>query len=268
MECTASLDQGTQSTRFLLYDVNAKLIVRHQIEFTQITPQPGCGILPFREAANGQCPMISGTAGCLTICVSAHVQLACRWVEHDPLEIWNSVLQCIEKGLSAAREKHADIRVVGLGITNQRETTMAWDSKTGVLPYLAYCAACVLCTACIGPLLCDSMGALHVQTTFIRFHAGQPLHNAIVWMDRRTAAICQRLTKELGSAVRVLTCPTPPNSRAQASTQCDIIGRANQHCVCWDIVSKLSTSSAGMALVPLGLQRSAVCKSSVTYFHP
>ena len=54
-------------------------------------------------------------------------------MEHDPLEIWNSVLQCIEKGLSLARAKHAELKVMGVGITNQRETTMAWDSKTGVL---------------------------------------------------------------------------------------------------------------------------------------
>ncbi|CAL5229069.1 g12320 [Coccomyxa viridis] len=121
MECIASLDQGTQSTRLLLYDAEAQLIDSHHMEFTQITPQPG-------------------------------------WVEHDPMEIWDSVLQCIEKGLSQARSRHPELKVTGLGITNQRETTMAWDRTTG-----------------------------------------QPLHNAIVWMDRRTAAICQRLSKELGS---------------------------------------------------------------------
>lgn len=43
------------------------------------------------------------------------------------------MLQCIEKGLSLARAKHAELKVMVLGITNQRETTMAWDSKTGVL---------------------------------------------------------------------------------------------------------------------------------------
>lgn len=43
-------------------------------------------------------------------------------------------MHCIEKGLSQARSKHAELKVTGLGITNQRETTLAWDSKTGVLP--------------------------------------------------------------------------------------------------------------------------------------
>ncbi|CAK0785078.1 hypothetical protein CVIRNUC_008284 [Coccomyxa viridis] len=121
MRCIAALDQGTQSTRFLLYNPNAELVASHHLEFEQITRQPG-------------------------------------WVEHDPLEIWSTVLQCVENGLCTARRKHADLEVVALGITNQRETTMAWDRRTG-----------------------------------------QPLYNAIVWLDRRTSAICQRLTKELGS---------------------------------------------------------------------
>ncbi len=43
------------------------------------------------------------------------------------------MLQCIEKGFSVAKAKHAELKVMALGITNQRETTMAWDSKTGVL---------------------------------------------------------------------------------------------------------------------------------------
>ena len=66
----------------------------------------------------------------------SNVWLACRWVEHNPMEILDSVQQCIEKGLSIAREKHADLKVIALGITNQRETTMAWDSTTGVPPGL------------------------------------------------------------------------------------------------------------------------------------
>ena len=46
MECIGSLDQGTQSTRFLIYDREAKVIARHQVEFTQITPKPGCVLRP------------------------------------------------------------------------------------------------------------------------------------------------------------------------------------------------------------------------------
>ena len=49
------------------------------------------------------------------------------------MEIWDSVLQCIEKGLSQARSRHPELKVTGLGITNQRETTMAWDRTTGTL---------------------------------------------------------------------------------------------------------------------------------------
>ena len=49
------------------------------------------------------------------------------------MEIWDSVLHCIEEGLSQARVRHPELKVTGLGITNQRETTMAWDSRTGAL---------------------------------------------------------------------------------------------------------------------------------------
>ena len=49
------------------------------------------------------------------------------------MEICDTVLECIEKGLSQARSKHPELKVTGLGITNQRETTMAWDRTTGVL---------------------------------------------------------------------------------------------------------------------------------------
>ncbi|CAL8463144.1 g2678 [Coccomyxa elongata] len=121
MECVGAIDQGTQSTRFLIYDRTARLIASHQVEFTQITPRPG-------------------------------------WVEHDPLEVWQSVLVCLEKAVKAAKTKEGDIKIVAVGITNQRETTLVWDRTTG-----------------------------------------KPLHNAIVWMDRRTAGICQRFAEDFGS---------------------------------------------------------------------
>ena len=50
MECIGALDQGTQSTRFLIYDREAKVIARHQVEFTQITPKPGCVAPPYERS--------------------------------------------------------------------------------------------------------------------------------------------------------------------------------------------------------------------------
>lgn len=52
-------------------------------------------------------------------------------MEHDPLEIWDSVLECITKSLQAAEAKVGRLKVVALGITNQRETTIVWDRATG-----------------------------------------------------------------------------------------------------------------------------------------
>lgn len=108
-----SLDQGTTSSRSILFDSKGNAVAVSQREFSQIFPKPG-------------------------------------WVEHDPIEIWNSQLytakEVIKKlGISAAQ-------IAGIGITNQRETTVVWDKKTG-----------------------------------------QPIHNAIVWQDRRTAFICDEL---------------------------------------------------------------------------
>ena len=106
-----AIDQGTTSTRAILFDHSAKPIARHEIELQQIYP------------ANG-------------------------WVEHDPKEIWEATLQCcreVTKGVALTK-------IAAIGITNQRETTVLWDRKTGV-----------------------------------------PLHNAIVWQDRRTAERCRSL---------------------------------------------------------------------------
>ena len=93
-----------------------------------------------------------------------------------------------------------------MGITNQRETTMAWDSRTGA-PIDLLPRANVLTAHLITALLrvfpggyC-SLETLPIEDPCLQLCAGQPLHNAIVWMDRRTSAICQRLTKELGSGV-------------------------------------------------------------------
>ncbi|HRP39070.1 MAG TPA: glycerol kinase GlpK [Chitinophagales bacterium] len=110
-----SLDQGTTSSRSILFDAEGNAVAVSQREFSQIFPKPG-------------------------------------WVEHDPIEIWNSQLYTAKEvmknlGISAAQ-------IAGIGITNQRETTVVWDKQTG-----------------------------------------QPIHNAIVWQDRRTASICDELKK-------------------------------------------------------------------------
>lgn len=108
-----SLDQGTTSSRALLFDDRGAVVSVAQREFTQFFPQPG-------------------------------------WVEHDPEEIAASQIAVARETLSKAKLQSSDIAAIG--ITNQRETTIVWDRVTG-----------------------------------------QPIHNAIVWQDRRTAALCEQL---------------------------------------------------------------------------
>lgn len=107
-----ALDQGTTSSRAILFDKLGNIIGKAQREFTQLFPQPA-------------------------------------WVEHDPLEIWESQLAVAQEVLAA--EGIAG-QVAAIGITNQRETAVVWDAR-------------------------DS----------------KPVYNAIVWQDRRTAAICDQL---------------------------------------------------------------------------
>ena len=92
MKYVGALDQGTTSTRFIVFDQKGSLVSSHQLEHQQIYPQPG-------------------------------------WVEHDPWEIWDNSSECISKALKAANLKGSDI--AGIGITNQRETILAWNPKTG-----------------------------------------------------------------------------------------------------------------------------------------
>ena len=111
-----SFDQGTTSSRAIVFDRYGAIISVAQKEFTQIFPQPG-------------------------------------WVEHDANEIWSTQL-----GVAAEAITKAGLtvkQIAAIGITNQRETTVVWDKKTG-----------------------------------------QPIHNAIVWQDRRTADFCDALRKE------------------------------------------------------------------------
>src|SRR5436190_3465195 len=111
-----ALDQGTTSSRAVLFDEGGQIKGVAQQEFGQIFPQPG-------------------------------------WVEHDAIEIWSSQLSMLQKVINDHSIEAGSI--AGLGITNQRETTVIWDRKTGV-----------------------------------------PIHNAIVWQDKRTAAICEGLKKK------------------------------------------------------------------------
>ncbi|ESX98224.1 glycerol kinase GlpK [Mesorhizobium sp. LNJC405B00] len=110
-----AIDQGTTSTRAILFDSAMKVAGSKQQEFTQHYPASG-------------------------------------WVEHDPEEIWASVVATVKGALKAAGREASD--VAAIGITNQRETVVIWDKATG-----------------------------------------KPIHNAIVWQDRRTAPLCQKLKK-------------------------------------------------------------------------
>lgn len=93
-----ALDQGTTSTRFLVFDSSTRIVAQAQIEHAQIYPQPG-------------------------------------WVEHDPLEIWRNTLAAIEGALATSGLRAADLAAIG--ITNQRETIVVWDRRTGAPDYNA-----------------------------------------------------------------------------------------------------------------------------------
>jgi len=108
-----ALDQGTSSSRAIVFDSHGQTVAVAQREFRQIFPQPG-------------------------------------WVEHDPREIWSSQLATAREALAKAGLGAADI--AGIGITNQRETTIVWNRASG-----------------------------------------EPIGNAIVWQDRRTAPACDAL---------------------------------------------------------------------------
>jgi len=113
-----ALDQGTTSTRAILFDDAAAPCASAQQELPQIYPQPG-------------------------------------WVEHDPEEIWRASVGVMRRALANAKiEPRA---VAAIGITNQRETTVIWERDSG-----------------------------------------KPIHNAIVWQDRRTAEWCRKMAAKIG----------------------------------------------------------------------
>ncbi len=105
-----AIDQGTTSTRAILFDAQGQVCHHPRIDMRQIYPQPG-------------------------------------WVEHDPEEIWQAVVATCRAAIAGAESRP----IAAIGITNQRETTVLWERATG-----------------------------------------RPVHNAIVWQDRRTADICAR----------------------------------------------------------------------------
>ena len=108
-----ALDQGTSSSRAIVFHRSGRIVATAQRELRQIYPQPG-------------------------------------WVEHDPLEIWAAQFGVAQQALALAGLTAADSAAIG--ITNQRETTVLWDRRSG-----------------------------------------RPLHNAIVWQDRRTEPLCAQL---------------------------------------------------------------------------
>lgn len=93
MSYIGSLDQGTSSTRFMIFDHEGNVVGQHQLEHDQILPQAG-------------------------------------WVEHDASQIWQRTVVVIIESLKNAGLQGADLRAIG--ITNQRETALFWDTKTGV----------------------------------------------------------------------------------------------------------------------------------------
>ncbi len=111
-----AIDQGTTSSRAIVFDGDMKVVAVGQKEFAQHYPASG-------------------------------------WVEHDPEEIWATVVWSVKTALKKAKLAASDIAAIG--ITNQRETVVVWDRATGA-----------------------------------------PIHNAIVWQDRRTAPLCARLKKQ------------------------------------------------------------------------
>ena len=111
-----ALDQGTTSSRAVLFNEKGKIVDIKQKEFTQVFPKPG-------------------------------------WVEHDAEEIWETQFKVLKKLVKKNEIKPKNIS--GIGITNQRETTVVWDKNTG-----------------------------------------EPIMNAIVWQDKRTADICERMKSD------------------------------------------------------------------------
>ncbi|KAF1869661.1 hypothetical protein Lal_00017236 [Lupinus albus] len=120
-----AIDQGTSSTRFIIYDGSAKPIGSHQVEFTQFYPQAGS-----RWVSN-QSPK-AFSYGMIKL---KRIHFAERWVEHDPMEIVESVKVCVAKAMADGFNVDKNLKAIGL--TNQRETTLVWSKSTGAPLYNA-----------------------------------------------------------------------------------------------------------------------------------
>lgn len=125
MKYILALDQGTTSSRSIIFNEHGDTVATAQREHRQIFPKSG-------------------------------------WVEHDPEEIWQAQSQTAIDALASAGLRSSDVSAIG--ITNQRETTVIWDRETG-----------------------------------------EPIHNAIVWQDRRTSALCDDVRSQHGAMIRKLT---------------------------------------------------------------
>jgi len=115
MKAILAIDQGTTSTRAIAFSIQGKKLYTSQLEFKQYFPKNG-------------------------------------WVEHDSDEIWKTTLQVVKNVIHKCKKRN--IKILTIGITNQRETTVMWDKMTG-----------------------------------------KPIYKAIVWQDRRTENLCQKLKK-------------------------------------------------------------------------
>jgi glycerol kinase len=116
LKAILAIDQGTTSTRAIAFSINGEKLYSSQLEFKQYFPKNG-------------------------------------WVEHDPEEIWKTTLKVIKNIIKKCKKNN--IKILTIGITNQRETTVMWDKTNG-----------------------------------------KPVYKAIVWQDRRTEILCQKLKKK------------------------------------------------------------------------
>lgn len=124
-----SIDQGTTGTRAIILDAQGQLVVTAYQEFKQIFPYPG-------------------------------------WVEHDPIEIWHSVCSVIKKAITLS--KIDSKKIIGLGVTNQRETTVVWDRLTGKPIYPAIVWQCRRTSAvCDSPRLQAHKNQIHLKTGLV-----------------------------------------------------------------------------------------------------
>lgn len=121
-----ALDQGTTSSRCIIFDYYGKIAAKAQKEITQIFPKPG-------------------------------------WVEHDPMEIYKTQLEVISEAIKASNAKMDEF--VAIGITNQRETTVVWNKETGKPIYNAIVWQCRRTAKMIDKLNEDGLKQKVIETT-------------------------------------------------------------------------------------------------------